>query len=180
MNSEREIIEVDLRTGAQSLRVVEHPHIDSAINDAFPENTPLFAIARVIFDGEGGCRSDDQIVIPVGSFLIGQVDHVRKPGRLKGKGEVVLSRLDSKTLIEMAQKAGWFLPAGTDNFDLVETFEETIGREEGREVYEEHMSWTEIFQPFLLAGLFFYLLSVATAERPNRQESIEIGEAVGA
>ena len=34
---------------------------------------------------------DDQIVIPVGSYLIGQVDHVSKPGRLKGKGEIVLS-----------------------------------------------------------------------------------------
>ena len=35
--------------------------------------------------------SNDQIVIPVGSYLIGQVDHVSKPGRLKGKGEIVLS-----------------------------------------------------------------------------------------
>ena len=35
--------------------------------------------------------SDDQIVIPVGSYLIGQVDEVAKPGRLKGKGEVLLS-----------------------------------------------------------------------------------------
>ena len=35
--------------------------------------------------------SEDQIVIPVGSYLIGQVDHVSKPGRLKGKGEIVLS-----------------------------------------------------------------------------------------
>ncbi len=35
--------------------------------------------------------SDDQIVIPVGSYLIGQVDEVTRPGRLKGKGEIVLS-----------------------------------------------------------------------------------------
>ncbi len=34
---------------------------------------------------------DDQIVIPVGSYLIGQVDEVTRPGRLKGKGEIVLS-----------------------------------------------------------------------------------------
>lgn len=32
------------------------------INGAFAEGTPLFAIGRVIFDGRGGCRSDDQIV----------------------------------------------------------------------------------------------------------------------
>ena len=35
--------------------------------------------------------SEDQIVIPVGSYLIGQVDDVARPGRLKGKGEIVLS-----------------------------------------------------------------------------------------
>ncbi len=35
--------------------------------------------------------SEDQIVIPVGSYLIGQVDDVTRPGRLKGKGEIVLS-----------------------------------------------------------------------------------------
>ena len=35
--------------------------------------------------------SDDQIVIPVGSYLIGQVDEVARPGRLKGKGKVLLS-----------------------------------------------------------------------------------------
>ena len=35
--------------------------------------------------------SEDQIVIPVGSYLIGQVDDVVRPGRLKGKGEIVLS-----------------------------------------------------------------------------------------
>ncbi len=35
--------------------------------------------------------SDDQIVIPVGSHLIGQVEEVKKPGRVKGKGELLLS-----------------------------------------------------------------------------------------
>ena len=35
--------------------------------------------------------SEDRIVIPVGSYLIGQVDDVTRPGRLKGKGEIVLS-----------------------------------------------------------------------------------------
>ena len=35
--------------------------------------------------------SNDQIVIPRGSYLIGQVEEVKKQGRLKGKGEIVLS-----------------------------------------------------------------------------------------
>lgn len=34
---------------------------------------------------------DDRIAIPVGTYLIGQVDEVTRPGRLKGKGEIVLS-----------------------------------------------------------------------------------------
>ena len=36
---------------------------EGSINPLAPAGTPLFAIARVIFDGEGGCRSDDQLVV---------------------------------------------------------------------------------------------------------------------
>jgi type IV secretion system protein VirB10 len=33
---------------------------------------------------------DDRIIIPVGSYIIGQVDASRKPGRVKGAGEIGL------------------------------------------------------------------------------------------
>lgn len=33
---------------------------------------------------------DDRIVIPVGSYILGRVDFSRQPGRLKGKGELIL------------------------------------------------------------------------------------------
>jgi Ca-activated chloride channel family protein len=86
---------------------------------------------------------------------------------LEYKGEKVLSRLDSKSLREMVMTAprGSYTPAGTDSFDLVEIFENTIGKETGREVEEEAVSWTEIYQPFLLAGIFFYLVWLLIPER---------------
>ena len=35
--------------------------------------------------------SQDRIVIPVGSFILGHVQHIRRPGQLKGKGELTLA-----------------------------------------------------------------------------------------
>lgn len=35
--------------------------------------------------------SQDRIVIPVGSFILGHVQHIRRPGHLKGKGELILT-----------------------------------------------------------------------------------------
>ncbi|HLU48277.1 MAG TPA: VWA domain-containing protein, partial [Planctomycetota bacterium] len=90
---------------------------------------------------------------------------------LEHDGEIVRSRLDSSTLREMALKVprGWYLPAGTQGFDLVEIHEDAIASEGGREIVEEHVSWTEIFQPFLLAGVALYFLFLLVSERTPSQ-----------
>jgi Ca-activated chloride channel family protein len=95
----------------------------------------------------------------------GAVEYLRKPD-----GEVVSSRLDSRTLHEMVNMAprGQYLPVGTLNLDLVDFYEGTLDKESGREVVEEQVFWTEIFQPFLLAGLVFYLAHLLLPERPRR------------
>jgi len=84
-------------------------------------------------------------------------------------GEVVRTKLDSKTLYEMVNVAprGHYLPVGTYNFDLVDFFEQTLAQEEGRDIYDEQVFWTEIFQPFLLAGLVLYLIHILLPERPK-------------
>lgn len=84
-------------------------------------------------------------------------------------GEIVLSRLDSKTLQTMVNEAprGQYLPVGTYNFDLVSFFDETLAKEGGRDVYEEQVFWTEIYQPFLFAALALYLLYLLIPERPR-------------
>ena len=89
---------------------------------------------------------------------------------LKYEGQVVLSKLDSKTLKDMVNAAprGQYLPVGTYNFDLVDFYDKTIARESGREVYDEHVVWTEIFQPFAFAGLVLYLIYLLLPERPGR------------
>ena len=46
-------------------------------------------------------------------------------------------------------------------------FEATLAQEGGREIYEEQVFWTEIYQPFLFAGLAFYLLYLLLGERPR-------------
>ena len=84
------------------------------------------------------------------------------------EGELVLSKLDASTLMDLVNTSprGRYLPVKTANFDLVDFFDKTIGQEEGREVHEEQVFWTEIYQPFVLAGLFFYLLGLLLPERP--------------
>ncbi|MCZ6792222.1 MAG: VWA domain-containing protein [Planctomycetota bacterium] len=97
---------------------------------------------------------------------------------LKYQGEVVRSKLDSKTLQEMAliTPRGAYLPAGVDNFDLVDFYDKTIGRQKRREVTEEQVSWTEIFQPFLLAGIILYFFYLLLPERPPRQAAVRLVE----
>ena len=94
-------------------------------------------------------------------------------------GQVVKSTLDSKTLLEMTNTAprGAYLPVGTQNFNLRDFFDRTIAQDARRDVAEKRVFWTEIFQPFLLAGLFFYLLHIALAERPRTgQLAIDAGD----
>ncbi len=94
-------------------------------------------------------------------------------------GQLVKSGLDSKTLLEMTNMAprGAYLPVGTQNFDLRDFYERTIAQDARRDVIEKRVFWTEIFQPFLLAGLLFYLLHIALLERPKvGQLAIESGE----
>ena len=92
-------------------------------------------------------------------------------------GEIHRSRLDSKTLQAMVNMCprGQYLPAGTNDPDLVGFYENTIGREEGREVADEQVAWTEIFQPFLLAAIGLYIAHLAFSERP-RHGRLALGE----
>lgn len=85
-------------------------------------------------------------------------------------GEVVRSKLDEKTLLDMVNAAprGGYLPVGTSDFDLADFFAKTIAQEVGREIEDEEIAYTEIFQPFLLAGLAFYAAYLARSERPRR------------
>jgi Ca-activated chloride channel family protein len=115
----------------------------------------------------------------IGIYAVGLGDEKGTPIPVRGEdgtvellrsreGEVVRSRLDSRTLQDMVNTTprGQYLPAGTYNFDLVSFFDETIAREEGRETYEEQVFWTEIYQPFLFLGLALYLLYLVLSERP--------------
>lgn len=85
------------------------------------------------------------------------------------QGNVVYSKLNSQLLQDIVTTAarGRYLPAGTYHFDLVDFFEKTIARESGREIIDEQVTWTEIFQPFLLAGIVLYLVYLAFPERPR-------------
>jgi Ca-activated chloride channel family protein len=95
----------------------------------------------------------------------GKLDYVRDRA-----GNEHLSKLDSKTLQDMvnASPRGAYLPVGTYNFDLVSFHEKQIAPEGGRELFEENISWTEIFQPFLLAGFVLYLAHLLLSERPRQ------------
>jgi Ca-activated chloride channel family protein len=115
----------------------------------------------------------------VGIYAVGLGDEKGTPipvGKEKGNeeflrradGELVRSPLDSETLQKMVNYCprGRYLPAGTNNFDLVSFYDKTIAVEGGREVVEEQVFWTEIFQPFLFAGLALYLAYLLFPERP--------------
>ena len=135
---------------------------DGEDHDSYPE----YAARRANELGVGiyavGLGNDAGSPIPVRGED-GTVAHLR--GR---DGQVVQSRLDSQTLRNMVNSCsrGQYLPAGTYNFDLVSFYEKTIAMEGGREVVEEQVFWTEIFQPFLFCGLALYLVFLILPERP--------------
>ncbi len=133
-----------------------------AVQDAAKHGVGLYVV---------GIGSEDGTPIPV-TRDDGTTEYVKYDGKL------VQTRLDSDGLMEMVHAAprGAYLPAGTDNFDLVGFFDRTLGQEEGREVFEEHVTWTELFQPFVLAGIFFYLIYLALPERPSRHRSVNLAE----
>jgi Ca-activated chloride channel family protein len=89
---------------------------------------------------------------------------------LRHEGQDVYSKLNSRTLENMVNAAprGRYLPAGTNNFDLVDLYRNTIAGQEGQDVVDEQVAWTEIFQPFLITGLCLYLLYLFIPERPRR------------
>jgi Ca-activated chloride channel family protein len=115
----------------------------------------------------------------VGIYAVGLGSEAGSPIPIKTEeyirsrdGAVVLSKLDSKTLRDMVTVEGLprgsYWPVGTDNFDLVEFFDRTLAQESGREIVEEQVFWTEIFQPFLLAGLLLFLVYLLVPERPSQ------------
>lgn len=140
---------------------------------------PKYAVADAAANGIGlyvvGIGSPSGTPIPIRDES-GKRDYVRH------NGEIVRTKLDEaglKALVIQAPR-GQYLPVGIDNPDLVDFYENTIARETGREIILERVTWTELFQPFLLAGLFFYLLYLAVPERPSRARSIRLMEATEA
>jgi len=139
---------------------------------------PKYAVADAAANGVGlyivGLGSRDGTPIPIRDKN-GKVDYVRH------QGEIVRTRLDETGLMELVNQAprGRYLPVGTDNPDLVDFYEKTIAQETGREIVQERITWTELFQPFLLVGLLFYLLHLAVPERPARARSIRLMEVTG-
>jgi len=137
------------------------------------------AVADVAARGIGlfivGIGSQDGTPIPI-TKADGSKDWIRH------KGEIVRTKLNEQTLMGLVAQAprGQYLPVGTNNPDLVDFYQNGIAQEEGAQLVEEHVTWTEFFQPFLLAGLFFYFLFLLVPERPLKQRSISLVEATEA
>ncbi len=96
-------------------------------------------------------------------------------GMLEYEGKVVKSALQDKALRELVLQAGRgkYLPASVHHFDLVDFYESTIARDEGREVMEERLEWREVYQPFSIAGLALVLLSLLVPQRaPARRREV--------
>jgi Ca-activated chloride channel family protein len=135
------------------------------------ESYPEYAARQAARLGVGiyavGLGSEKGTPIPTGENATGE--NAKDKFIRSRDGEVVLSRLDSKTLQTMVNEAprGQYLPVGTYNFDLVSFFDETLAKEGGRDVFEKQVFWTEIYQPFLFAGLLLYLLYLLVPERPR-------------
>ena len=78
---------------------------EAAIDEAvIPRKTDLFVVLERALNSQTSAVGDrfhartavpvtvnDRIVIPVGSYILGQVDYTRKPGYFKGKGEITLT-----------------------------------------------------------------------------------------
>ncbi len=132
--------------------------------DSFPVHAARAAAAADVGIYAVGLGSEQGTPIPIRGEG-GRVEYLRSRD-----GEVVRSKLDSKTLQDMVNTSprGRYLPVGTYDFDLADFFRKTIALETGREVEEEQIFWTEIFQPFLLAGLALYLVYIVFSERPRQ------------
>jgi len=139
--------------------------------DSFPVKAAQAAAAADVGIYAVGLGSEQGTKIPIRTNT-GALEFLKSRD-----GKEVLSRLDSKTLQDMVNTSprGQYHPVGTYDFDLADFFHETIGKEAGRDVEDEQVFWTEIFQPFLLAGLAFYLIYLALPERP-RQGQLAVPE----
>jgi Ca-activated chloride channel family protein len=100
---------------------------------------------------------------------------------LNYKGEPIISRLDSKLLTEMAVagRRGAYLPVGTANFDLVDFYENKIvAQQPRREITEEHVYWSEVYQPVLFVGLALVVAAMLIPERPRQAQEPAAAQAV--
>lgn len=164
------ILEADARSTEKSysdLLIIT----DGEDHDSYPKRAAESAAAVDVGLYIVGLGSEDGEPIPIG-------EKDGKPIYLKYEGEVVESRLNATVLREMVLTTprGACLAAGTDHFDLVGFYKGVREKEEGREVVEERVSWTEVYQPFLLGGLFFYFLFLIVPERPRGRRSIALAE----
>lgn len=134
---------------------------DGEDHDSFPVKAAQRATQLNVGIYTVGLGSEEGSTIPI-EGRDGRIEYLKDRD-----GQLVKSVLDSKTLLEMTNMAprGAYLPVGTQNFDLRDFYDRTIAQDSRRDVIEKRVFWTEIFQPFLLAGLFFYLLYIAVVER---------------
>jgi Ca-activated chloride channel homolog len=166
---------------------------ETVLGDERKGTPPTFADILVLTDGEEPdpnvsshpeSAAEVAYQLGVGLYIVGlgseEGSSIPVPGKdgkieyLKYRdGSIVRSKLGSRTLLDMVNAyrsdRARYLEAATNNFDLVDFFDSTIGKQEGREGEETHVAWTEIFQPFLLTGLALYLVYLVLGERPRRE-----------
>ena len=87
---------------------------------------------------------------------------------LRYHGEVIKTKLDSRTLRNMASATpgGRYLPVGTGNFDLGQIYKDLIATAERRELESQTLErYEEKFQIFLGAGMILLALSLFLGDR---------------
>jgi Ca-activated chloride channel family protein len=137
---------------------------------AGPEAPGRFADILLITDGEDhdsypvyAARSAGALGVGIYAIGLGSPDGHTIPlddgNLLVQDGQPVVTKLDTTTLLEMVRTAGRgrVLPVGTDNFDLVDFWRQHVRDQPGRDLEEERLVWTEVFQPFVLTGLALLL-----------------------
>lgn len=156
--------------------------IDLAANSFTPESETAKAII-VITDGEN--HQDDAVVAAQRARDRGIVIHTigmgleqgapipekGKTGQYMkdGQGNVVVSKLDETTLREIAKAGeGLYIRANNTNVGLTQLLDEVNQMEKSLIEERIYSDYSEKYQYFLLAGLFFIFLEFVILGRRNR------------
>ena len=121
------------------------------------------------------------IAIGIGDDTVGApiqvTDERGYKSNLKYHGEVVRSKLDSKTLREMAQATpgGVYLPVGTNAFDLRETYSRLVASAAQRQLDAEVVVHLQPKYQFFLGAAMFLLALAAILPRRRRIALLPLG-----